>query len=310
MYSSRKRFFRIYKLKLKPIKTKTDAPMLPLFSKEKNDYSLCRILELVKERQENITILKNDNFEILLKDLKIVDQYLILFFIRYDLNINKVIVASNEEDNPRSRVLDKKDDEKLVNSIHLIIGIRDNELLAVLEEVDGVPMGTLVSLLNNMLKETSCEYRNNNDIDDKISYKICAEGFLSENLEKSLESGKIQGVCLVKPAEKKLSKDSEINNLFEGKEEILKIKLIGKKKKSIFNVIFLQKLLKERGYERLKFQLSVNHKKKTIAMMRDDEAREKLFVCAHEVTFDTDLDPFTDSINQIIVNKAIEQFEK
>lgn len=309
--NSRKRFFRRYELKIEPLKAKGNEPQLFLFSKNSN--SLYKIFETAVRNSSNLTV-ENEASRIKLINIQENDketQSFTLFFVCYNLDPITPMVGKETDGGLSLRSLEKEQDENVIHSVHLIIGLnRNNQILAVLEEVDGIPMGQLIGLLNKELKNHTLTYKTENNSTDTACYAIKASGYLSERLQESLKKGTIQGLTLISPLRDKLSCDECINQNFSAQELILKVKIQKKTRNSSMVLEWAKQLLEEKskeGFEKIRFQLAFDGRKKTIAMTRTEEAREKLYVLSVQVEFDEDLSPCTESINPIIVEKAVTQ---
>lgn len=309
---AKKRFFRRYEITIKS--NPNVSLILNLLPTEDKSFSLYQIL---KEKSEikNIDIVYN-NTKIKLLELRNKDnKFLILFFHRCLLDDSMPMLTTDERIPPKS--IEKKPEEKITTSGHIIIANnnKDNKYVAILEEIEGLPMSQLCNLINEELKNYDFQISDQNGKEIKITYSIEATGYLSKNLETSLKEGTINQISLVKLAQLPSGLvDGDLNEYFEPKEEILTVKI---KKRRMDAKTLLKKAkeffegYKSKGYERLKFKLTGSNKRSTtIALTREEEAKEKLFVFSDEVDFDSALPSCTESINETIINKVIPLLEE
>lgn len=309
---AKKRFFRRYEITIK-----SNSDVLPIFNLLPTEDKSPNLYQILKDKpkNKNIDIVYN-NTKIKLLELRNKDnKFLILFFHRCLLDDNMPMLTTDERILPKS--IEKKPEEKITTSGHIIIANNNkgNKYVAILEEIEGLPMSQLCNLINEELKNYNFRISDQNGEQIKTPYSIEATGYLSKNLETSLKEGTINQISLVKPAQLPSERvDEDINEYLNLKEEIITVqikkrgtdpKIILKMAKKLFNIY------KEDGYERLKFKLTGSNKRSTtIALTREEEAKEKLFVFSDEVDFDSALPSCTESINETIINKVIPLLEE
>lgn len=309
---AKKRFFRRYEITIK-----SNSDVLPIFNLLPTEDKSPNLYQILKDKpkNKNIDIVYN-NTKIKLLELRNKDnKFLILFFHRCLLDDNMPMLTTDERILPKS--IEKKPEEKITTSGHIIIANNNkgNKYVAILEEIEGLPMSQLCNLINEELKNYNFRISDQNGEQIKTPYFIEATGYLSKNLETSLKEGTINQISLVKPAQLPSERvDEDINEYLNLKEEIITVQI--KKRGTDPNIILkmakkLFNIYKEDGYERLKFKLTGSNKRSTtIALTREEEAKEKLFVFSDEVDFDSALPSCTESINETIINKVIPLLEE
>lgn len=174
-------------------------------------------------------------------------------------------------------------------SAHLVIEldpIDTNKYKAVLEEIPGMGMGVLKPILTQALKAYEYDYVDRRG-QKQSTYCVCkAEGVRSESLESALRKGHLDIITLVRQAEADFV-DAE--GIFVPLVETMKLRI----SPNIDHGTWMKQVgrlvtgAKKRGWTDFKVEIDLgNERSKTVALDREQEAKEVLFVSSERSTFD------------------------
>jgi hypothetical protein len=302
------RFVRRYHLVFRP--AHKAAPAMPLVADE-GEFSVWDALE--KRRADGTALLKQKNGDVL-EMVKV--QYfperevLVLLFHRGSPDAADPMYRRRIEGGHTVRQAEKEEDEEQSVSAHLVIStkaIEDGRFDASLEEIPGINMSLVQQIIAQALHEYPYDYQiGKRKI--KTLETVClvkAEGLKSETISGALKEGKIDFITFIKPAP---AKYVDADGLWEPMNDVMRLKVKGKIDADGWQdkIGALVDEARADGWEDFNIEIDLGNKRsKTIALDREQDAKEILFVKSEEIEVATELSPCSVDLQDEVINSCL-----
>ena len=303
------RFFRRYDLRFGP--RHKGAPALPLARKD----ALPSVIEALEDRikaEKALEVMPNgDIVELMSVEYRAGQKCLVLLFHCASPNAadlmyrRKAREAAGIKVTVRASV--KAPDEEETVSAHLVI--RDQPAAAgvyraALEDMQGISMSTVRAIIALALREYPYEFKRDNEPIETYSV-VRAEGLKSESMTNALKTGHLGFVTLSRPA---ASQFPDSAGMFQPTTEVMKLRIIGNITSENWKESFA-KLLKPAqaaGWRDFTVDIGLDdNKSRTVSLVRDQEAKEILFVRSELAEFPTVLETCSMEFSDKIIATAL-----
>ncbi len=205
---------------------------------------------------------------------------------------------------------EKEEDEVQSVSAHLVIStiaIEEGRYDASLEEIPGINMPLVQQIIAQALNDYPYDYQvGKRKI--RIEQTRClvkAEGLKSETISSALKEGKIDFITFIKPAP---AKYVDADGLWEPMNDVMRLKVKGKIDADHWQdkVSALVEEAKTDGWEDFNIEIDLGNKRsKTIALDREQDAKEILFVKSEFIEVAMELLPCSVVVQDEVVDKCI-----
>ncbi len=192
----------------------------------------------------------------------------------------------------RQAVRDHDEDQSV--SANLVISTKSfspNRYRAVLEEVPGLSIASVMPLISLAMREYTYGYKDSKGEQGTSYTVIKATGDKSENVDGALKKGRINLLTLVRPAPAAMK---DASGLFKPKEQRLEVSI----DRSLKDASILERVetyiknARKEGWKEFDVELQFeDERRRTLTIEREEEAREIMFVRAVEVTVKNELLP-------------------
>lgn len=303
------RFVRRYHLVFHP--AHKAAPTLPLIADD-GEYSVLDALEKKRAAGTALITMKNKDVIELIKVQHFPDREVVaLLFHRGSPDAADPIYRKRGGGGLTVRQAEKEDGEEQSVSAHLVISTRaieEGRYDANLEEIPGINM----SYVQQIIAQTLNDYLYNYEV-GKRKIKtlqtrtiVKAEGIKSETIGNALKQGKIDFITFIKPAP---AKYVDADGLWEPMNDVMRLKVKGKIDADDWQdkVAALVAEAKADGWEDFNIEIDLGNKRsKTIALEREQEAKEILFVKADEISLKNELSPCSVELQDEVIDRCID----
>lgn len=270
------------------------------------------ILKAVRKSIRNKTAFKTqgngDVIEMIKAEHDEEKNAVVILFHRARPNAPDPTYRKKVRDTVSVRKASKEMDEEQSSSAHMVISVTPfakGRYKVVLEEVPGLSMGTISSLISQALRAYPYDYVDSRG-ETASSYTVVkSAGVKSENMTNALKKGRINNLTLVRPAPADLV-DSQ--GIFQPKDQRIEIR-VERSLKDPSMLTRLENYIKNArglGWEEFDVELAFEDERtRTVTIEREDEAKEVLFVKAKEVHVANELPVCTVKVIDELVSKMI-----
>ena len=301
------RFFVKYDLRFRAQRSK--GLPLELQADGKKDDVQHVIETFYKANKAAQEIAKDDVIRLIKVDFRNDKGIAILLFQRSDPRGSTQMYEHRET--RKIRVSDREPLESITVSTHVFVRLKKvvkshTTYNTIIEEADGLSRTHILHFLNYLLLQFKYTYNDKNG-DHKETFCQCdIIGHASETMQAAMKEGVVRTVTLVKPGE--LKGLDEQNGV--PADQIMPIK-IRSSENVIERIRGIRKLADEAGWQdvRVKIDFPLN-KSRTVALEREQDAAQTLFVRSLEINLKKPLSSFTNTISEELVGKALEVFEE
>jgi hypothetical protein len=267
--------------------------------------------EAIKKNKANLVLRNKDIVRLTTMEVHAKEKIAALIFRRSDPAAATPIFEN--EKTRKLRPADKKVDEAVAVSAHLFISLDQvpdaayPSYAAVLEEVPGLSRTYVQALLHDVLKETEYEYTDGRGKKKTTYTMVEFHGHKSEKVGGALEQdSSVPSIILVRPGN---VKGLDTEGLVVAREERMKLVLRAKPEQTLKLIAKIQKWMGKTDWSRLLVEMSLpDNRKRLVALAREADASDILFVRSVPVDVKTKLEACTDVINKELLAKAQEIF--
>lgn len=302
------RFVRLYHLVFRP--AHQAAAFMPLVADE-GEFSVLDALNTRWAAGKAGLTMKNDDVLELVKVEHFPErQVLVLLFHRGSPDAADPMYRRPIDGGYSVRQGEKEEDEVQSVSAHLVIStiaIEEGRYDASLEEIPGINMSLVQQIIAQALNDYPYDYQvGKRKI--RIEQTRClvkAEGLKSETIGSALKEGKIDFITFIKPAP---AKYVDADGLWEPMNDVMRLKVKGKIDADHWQdkVSALVEEAKADGWEDFNIEIDLGNKRsKTIALDREQDAKEILFVKSEFIEVATELLPCSVVVQDEVVDKCI-----
>jgi len=299
------RFIRLYEFSFKP--RHGAAATMPITA-ENGDFSVLHALrKRVAANAAKARMSNNDVIELVKVEHDAARGLLVLLFHRGSPDAADPTYRKRVANEIRLRVGEKEPDEEQSVSAHLIISTKrssNGSYRAVLEEIPGLSMGVVQPIIGQALSAYSYQYEDQHGEAQSTYCVVKTVGVKSANVEDALKSGKMKFITLIRPFKANYIDEDE---RLEPEDEKLRIKI----KPGLKGVDWLDMFgslierAKEDGWEEFKVDIDLgNDRSRQVAMSRDQDAKEVLFVKSDQVDIKQEMPVCSGKVRRDFVEAA------
>lgn len=302
------RFVRLYHLVFRP--AHKAAATMPLVADD-GEFSVLDALKIRYAAGKAVLTMKNDDVLEMVKVEHFPDrQVLVLLFHRGSPDAADPMYRRRIDGGYAVRQGEKEEDEEQSVSAHLVIStipIEEGRFDACLEEIPGINMSLVQQVIAQALNEYPYDYQvgKRNIKIEQTRCLVKAEGVKSETIGRALKEGKIDFITFIKPAP---AKYVDADGLWEPMNDVMRLKVKGKIDADSWQdkVSALVEEAKADGWEDFNIEIDLGNKRsKTIALDREQDAKEILFVKSELIEVATELLFCSVAIQDEVVDKCI-----
>jgi hypothetical protein len=270
------------------------------------------VLQTAISRNRASLVLRNRDVVRLTKmDVRPKNDIAILLFRRSDPDAANPIFEN--EKTRKLRPSDKKPDEGIAVSAHLFLrlsGIKDAAhptYRAILEEVPGLTRTYIQALLHDILAESTYQYTDQRG-EKKDTYTMAdLHGLKSEKVSGALKGQSVvPSITLVRPAN---VKGLDTEGLVVAREEKMKLIIRAEPTATLRIIKKIQAWMGDHNWPKMVLEVDMpENRSRLVALAREADAADILFVRAEPVDVKNRLEMCTDTVSEELVGKAQEMF--
>lgn len=288
---------------------KLAAPTLPLIAPS-GEYSIKDALDSALSSQKALDVKDNgDIVELMQIDDKLVPGALVLLFHRASPDAADPMYRKKARAGKITvRTVDRKPDEDQTVSAHLVIKRRPysaGEYDAALEEIPGVSMATVGTVIRKALSDYVYEFKDRKGKDDSTYTVFKPRGVKSETVSNAIKTGSFKYITLVRPARAKFV-DSD--DTFQPIDERMKIRITKDLTPSNWmkKIGDLAKSARDAGWDDFQVDIEMDDdRSKTVRISRGQEAKEIMFLRSELISVSNELPACSASISVELCKKAL-----
>lgn len=300
------RFIRQYDFRFAP--RHNAAALMPLTA-DKDDFSVVHALrKRLQNKKAFIKMANNDIIELIKVEVDPARKAVVLLFHRGSPDAADPTYRKRVDDEIKLRLGEKDADEEQSVSAHLIIAMKPKKpgvYTGILEEIPGLSMGVLQPIIGQALSEYPYQYTDKHG-EAQTTYCVAKpSGVKSESVEDALNTGKMKFLTLVRPYKANYIDDDD---RLEPEDEKLRIKIkAGTKGVDWLNMFdALIASARDDGWEEFKVDIDLgNDRSRQVAVGRDQDAKEVLFIKSEQINVKDALPVCSASVRYDFADQAI-----
>jgi hypothetical protein len=301
------RFFRRFEFSF--ASRHTGGPHLPIFA-DPNNFSIFDALNSRVEDEKALEVQPNgDIVELMEVKYDAKNRALEMLFHRASPDAAEPTYRKKARQKAGKKVTVRKakklEGEEQSVSAHLIVlnePIRPGTYHAALEEIPGISMAVVRRIIGQALNDYRYDFeRKKKQVNTYSTFKPV--GVPSETLSGALERGTLSYVTLVRPAQANFV---DADGLFQPQTETMRIRVYGEVTSGNWrdHLPAMFRKAKAAGWTDFSVDLELDdHRRRTVKLDKQDEAKEVLFVRSDELNFQTELDVCSvDIVDEVATN--------
>lgn len=266
----------------------------------------------IKGNKASLVLRNKDTVRLTMMDVRPKADLAILLFRRSDPDAANPIFEN--EKTRKLRPADKKPDEGIAVSAHLFLrlgGIKDAAhptYRAILEEVPGLTRTYIQVLLHDILGATTYKYTDKRG-EPKETYTMAdLHGLKSEKVSGALKGQSVvPSITLVRPGN---IKGLDTEGLVIAREERMKLIVRAESTQTLKIIKKIQTWMGQHNWPKMLLEMDMpEDRRRLVALAREADAADILFVRSAPVDVKTRLEMCTETINEELVGKAQEMFD-